>query len=75
MEAGIYRHYKGGCEGSIEQPNPPDRLMVVYVSLTEIALPGPRLRVRDVREFNEEVFWPTADASQPRFMPVSDSIK
>jgi len=82
---GIYQHYKGGFyqvlgvagdatnEGSIEEPNPETRLMVVYISLTGINLPGPRMRVRDIDEFNGWVKWPDG-FHKPRFLAIGDEL-
>ena len=84
MQTGIYQHYKGAFyqvlgvagdatnEGSIEDPNPATRYMVVYLSF-DLSLPGPRLRVRDINEFNALVKWPDG-STNPRFMPIGDEL-
>lgn len=54
MEAGVYRHYKGGYYQVFGVAgNEKNELMVVYVSLTGAHLPGPRMRVRPLVEFIE----------------------
>ncbi len=55
MQAGVYRHYRGGYYqvlGVAEHSNTKE-LMVVYVSLSGAHLPGPRMRVRPLAEFIE----------------------
>ena len=48
MRCGIYRHYKGGyyLVLGIAEHTETHETVVVYVSLTGIELPGPRMRVR-----------------------------
>ena len=57
MQAGVYRHYRGGLYqvlGVAEHSETGERV-VVYVSLTGADLPGPRMRVRPLDMFVEHV--------------------
>lgn len=64
LQLGVYQHYKGGfyqvlgvAANSSNSLDAGD-LAVVYVSLTGAHLPGPRMRVRPLREFLDIVEWP-----------------
>src|SRR5688500_14356939 len=51
MQAGIYRHYKGGYYQVLgvaadSSNDAPEQQYVVYIALTGIHLPGPRMRIR-----------------------------
>lgn len=57
LRCGVYEHYKGGKYlligiGAHTETN---EIMVVYVSLTGAHLPGPRLRIRPLSMFTDEV--------------------
>ena len=75
MQAGVYRHFKGGlyqCLGIAAHSETNER-MVVYVSLTGANLSGPRLRVRPLSMWNEIVDWPKG-GRHARFMYVGEEI-
>ena len=57
VQCGIWRHYKGGHYQvlGIAAHSETDELMVVYVSLDGINLPGPRIRVRPLSMWFEQV--------------------
>jgi len=78
MEAGIYRHYKGGHYQvlGIAAHSETEELMVVYVALTGIEMPGPRMRVRPLAMWRETVN-PTRENPDgvPRFEYVGDMLK
>lgn len=63
MECGVYEHYKGGryLLLGIGEHTESGEAVVVYVSLTGAHLPGPRLRVRPLALFTDQV------DGQPRF--------
>jgi len=77
MHAGLYRHYKGGYYQvlGIAEHTETDERVVVYVSL-DASLPGPRMRVRPVEEFNSyvRIQEPSGDDSGnvPRFQFLRD---
>ena len=50
-----------------------DRLMVVYITLTGIHLPGPRMRVRELNEFCGVVTWPDG-IQRMRFIYRGESL-
>lgn len=54
MQTGIYKHYKGGYYQvlGVARHSETDEKMAVYVSLTR---PGPRMHVRPLAMFTEEV--------------------
>lgn len=74
ITAGVYEHYKGGLYLvlGIGAHTETSELMAVYVALTGAHLPGPRLRVRPLVQFAEEVMWPDG-SSRPRFIFRGDS--
>jgi hypothetical protein len=55
LKAGIWRHYKGHLYqviGLASDASIPDRRVVVYIGLElEDAAPGPRMHVREERDF------------------------
>lgn len=55
MQAGVYRHYKGGYYQvlGVAEHTESKELMVVYISLTGAHLPGPRMHVRPYPAFIE----------------------
>lgn len=57
IEAGVWRHYKGGYYQvlGVAAHSETGELMVVYVSLSGAHLPGPRMRVRPLSEWHQEV--------------------
>jgi len=57
LAAGIWRHYKGGYYQvlGIGAHSETDERMVVYVSLNGIDRPGPRLRIRPLSMWLEQV--------------------
>lgn len=76
MQAGVYKHYKGGLYQVIgvgEHTETKERL-VVYVSLTGATLPGPRVRCNPESHFNEIVDWPGAGKA-PRYLPLGDEYR
>ncbi len=76
MQAGVYRHYKGGFYqvlGVAEHSNTGER-MVVYVSLTGAHLPGPRMRVRPLAEFIQNDVEMEDGTWAKRFTYVGDEI-
>lgn len=60
MLAGIYKHYKGGYYQvlGVAAHSETGEEVVVYVSLDGIHLPGPRMRVRPRKMFEEDVLEP-----------------
>lgn len=68
IAAGIWRHYKGGLYQvlGVAAHSETEERMVVYVSLTGIDLPGPRLRVRPLHTWLDVVEWPDGE-HRPRF--------
>jgi len=80
MQAGIYRHYKGGLYQvlGVAQDSETEELVVVYVALTGADLPGPRMRVRPLHGEGgfSTYIKPTKDSNLvARFEYVGDSIK
>ena len=71
LECGVYEHYKGGkyLLLGIAQHTETEEMMVVYVSLTGAHLPGPRLRVRPLALFTDQV------ESGPRFRFVGQEAR
>lgn len=59
LRAGVYRHYKGGLYQAIgiARHSETDELMVVYVSLTGAHMPGPRMSVRPLSMWQDDVKW------------------
>lgn len=78
MEAGVYRHYKGGYYQvlGVARHSETNELMVVYVSLTGAHLPGPRMCVRPADMFGEDVPDPNSTLAVyvPRFEYVGEEI-
>jgi hypothetical protein len=78
MQAGLYRHYKGGiylCLGVGEHSETGERL-VVYVSL-DATRPGLRMRLRPVDGSNgwmNRIAWPDGVTRQ-RFVYIGDEIE
>ncbi len=74
MQAGVYRHYKGGLYQvlGVGEYTETSGHVVVYVSLTGTDLPGPRIRVRPAGGV-DGFFTPLADG-RPRFVYLGDSI-
>lgn len=68
IAAGIWRHYKGGLYQvlGVAAHSETDQLMVVYVSLTGIDLPGPRMRVRPLALWEDIAECPDGK-HRPRF--------
>ena len=56
FECGVYRHYKGQLYLllGIGQHTVTGEIEAVYVSLEGAHLPGPRLRIRPLSEFEEK---------------------
>lgn len=81
MQAGIYKHYKGGYYQvlGVGAHSESDEKMVVYVSL-DAALSGPRMRIRPLdgpEGFQTPVENPdrySSAAKIPRFFHVGDQI-
>lgn len=73
MQAGIYRHYKGGYYQvlGVAQHTETDEVMVVYVSL-DATQPGPRMRVRPLT--GPEGFSTRVGFQGERFVYVGDWI-
>lgn len=61
MQAGVYRHYKGGYYQvlGVGQHTETKELMVVYVALTGAHMPGPRIRIRPLAMFEDELDYGT----------------
>lgn len=57
LPAGIYRHYKGGLYLliGVGQHTETNEWLVVYVALTGAHLPGPRIRIRPLGMFLDEI--------------------
>lgn len=74
MEAGVYKHYKGGYYQvlGIAEHTETKETMVVYIALTGADLPGPRMRVRPA--YGEEGFFSRL-GEVLRFEYVGDKIK
>lgn len=66
IKAGIWEHYKGGLYLvlGIAAHSETDEQMVVYVSLSK--RPGPRLRVRPLRMWEDTVL--TEDGERQRYI-------
>ena len=76
IEAGVWRHYKGGYYHvlGIGQHSESEELMVVYVSLTStLGLTGPRLHVRPLVMWRQVVTTPEGKQC-PRFTYVGIEI-
>ena len=78
MRTGIYKHYKGGYYqvlGIGEHTETGER-MVVYIALTGIHLPGPRMRIRPLvgpEGWNTPVIDVLSNVME-RFVYVGDSL-
>lgn len=75
IPAGIWHHYKGGMYqvlgvGAHSETN---EKMVVYVSLTGVTLPGPRMRIRPLSLWDDLVLWPDG-VDAPRFRYIGIEI-
>ncbi len=75
FKAGVYRHYKGGMYQVLGLAGSSDdategQLMVVYISLYT-SKGGPYMRVRSLKEWNEEVKWDDS-MLRPRFQFQGD---
>jgi hypothetical protein len=79
MEAGVYKHYKGGLYQvlGIGQHTETEELLVVYISLTGAELPGPRIRIRPLNGPNGFNTWIRSDPNRPipRFKYVGVSVE
>ena len=71
FQCGIYEHYKGGLYQvlGVGAHSETDEKFVVYVSLTGAHLPGPRIRVRPLHLFFDDVEWSSGERA-PRFRYV-----
>lgn len=79
VESGIWRHYKGGHYQvlGIAAHSETDELMVVYVSLDGINLPGPRMRVRPLSMWFDRVMPPvpnSINSSVSRFTYIGPEL-
>jgi hypothetical protein len=61
MQAGVYRHYKGGYYQvlGVGQHTETKELMVVYISLSGSPMSGPRIRIRPKAMFDDEMDYGT----------------
>lgn len=76
IQAGVWKHHKGGLYQvlGIAAHAETDERMVVYVSLTGANLPGPRMRVRVLHEWQEAVgVWPDGSI-KPRYWYLGPEI-
>ena len=75
IPAGIWQHYKGGLYQvlGIGAHSETDERMVVYVSLTGVTLPGPRMRVRPLSLWGDFIVWPNGEKA-PRFRYIGIEI-
>lgn len=75
MQAGVYRHYKGGFYQvlGVARHSETDERLVVYVSLTGAHLPGPRMNVRPEAMFNEQILV-NDSFTTPRFEYMGDDM-
>jgi hypothetical protein len=76
LRCGVYKHYKGGYYQvlGVGAHTETEELFVVYIGLTiSASLPGPRLRLRPLAMFLEEIEWPTGERA-PRFSYIGLEI-
>lgn len=78
MQLGIWEHYKGGfyLVIGVGEHTETNEVEVVYISLTGIHMPGPRMRIRPLNgaaSFTEEVVWPDG-VTRARFCYLGDEI-
>jgi hypothetical protein len=78
MQTGIYKHYKGGyyLVLGVGQHTETKELMVAYVALTGIHMPGPRLRFRplDGPEGWDTPWSIQGEVTYPRFVYCGDEL-
>lgn len=74
MQAGIYKHYKGGYYQviGVGEHTETKEVVVVYISLTGVEMPGPRIRVRPLNG-KEGFLTPTSDG-KTRFQYIGDKL-
>jgi hypothetical protein len=72
MQCGIYRHYKGGYYQvlGVAQHTETKESMVVYVALTGVDMPGPRMRTRPM--YGPEGFLTPPEGADARFIYHGD---
>jgi hypothetical protein len=73
MQAGVYRHYKGGYYQvlGVGQHTETNELMVVYVSLTGAHMPGPRIRIRPLDMFDDELDYGTLAETEEGYKGIT----
>lgn len=73
MQAGVYKHYKGGYYQvlGVAEHTETGQKMVVYISL-DAKMAGPRMRVRPLK--GPEGFTTIASKDQVRFKYVGDEV-